>query len=274
VHELRGQVAILTGASYGIGPHIARALAREGVQLALVARSGPALEALATEIGEVGGRAIPIAADLTDPAEREALVRRAESALGPIDILVNNAGSSAGGRLHTRDAADVAGSIDINLVAPIDLSRRVLPGMLARRRGHLVHVASLAGKVPMSFFPLYSATKYGLVGFNHGLQAELHGTGVRSSAVCPGFLSGEGMWARLGGRVHPALGISSPARVARAVVVALRDGRVEQVVNPMPVRPVIALWGVAPGAGARLFRLLRVDPFLRRAAERAERGEG
>jgi short-subunit dehydrogenase len=274
VHDLRGQCAILTGASRGIGPHIARALSRAGVHLALAARSAPELDALARELAAGGARALPIATDLASAAGREALVARAEAELGPIDILVNNAGADRGGALHTRAAADVEEVAQINLVAPIELTRRLLPSMLARRRGHFVHVASLAGKVPLPFFALYSATKYGIVGFNHALQAELRGTGVRSSAVCPGFVSGEGMWARLGGRVHPALGISTPEQVARAVLAALEHGRIEQIVNPRPVRPVVAVWGVAPRAGATLFRWLRVNGFVGRAVGGADAARG
>jgi short-subunit dehydrogenase len=270
MHQLRGRTAILTGASHGLGPHIARALAREGVHLALAARSEAPLQALATELAATGVRALAVPTDLTDAAAREALVARTEAELGPIDILVNNAGAIHGGAVHTRSAAQLDEVVQVNLVAPMDLTRRVLPAMLGRRRGHLVHVASLAGKVPMPFFSLYSATKYGLVGFNHGLQAELHGTGVHSAAVCPGFVAQEGMWARLGGRVHPALGISTPERVVRAVLDAIRHDRVEQIVNPMPVRPAVAMWSTAPRAGHRMFRLLGVDAFVRRAAERGE----
>ncbi len=268
MHPLRGRLAILTGASHGIGPHIARALAREGVSLALAARSAAELSALAAELDTGTVRAIPIVVDLSTAAGRETLVARAEAELGPIDVLVNNAGIIHGGPLHTRSAADVDGITQVNLVAPIELTRRLLPGMLARRQGHVVHVASVSGKVPMAYFPLYSATKYGLVGFNHALQLELRGTGVRSSAVCPGFVADEGMWARAGGAVHPLLGISRPERVARAVVDAILHDRVEQIVNPMPVRQAIALWAVAPRAGAALFRGLGIDAFLRRATTR------
>jgi short-subunit dehydrogenase len=265
MHPLRGRIAVLTGASHGIGPHIARALAREGVSLALAARSAAELSALAAELDTATVRAIPIVVDLSTPAGRETLVSRAEAELGPIDVLVNNAGIIHGGPLHTRSAADVDEITQVNVVTPIELTRRVLPGMLARGRGHVVHVASLGGKVPMAYFPLYSATKYGLVGFNHALQFELRGTGVRSSAVCPGFVADEGMWARASGAVHPMLGISRPERVARAVVDALVHHHVERIVNPMPVRPVIALYAVAPRAGAALFRWLGIDAFLRRA---------
>lgn len=268
MHNLRGRSAVLTGASYGVGPHIARALASEGVNVALAARSAPELERLAREISTADVRAVPIAVDLATGPSREALVARAEAELGPIQILVNNAGAHHGGQLRLRTSADIEQITQLNLIAPIELTRLLLPSMMERRSGHIVHVASLAGKVPMPFFSLYTATKYGLVGFNHALQAELRGTGVHSSVVCPGSLFGEGMWARLGGGVHPALGIARPERVARAVIDAMRYGRIEQIINPRPVRPVIALWGVAPRAAHATYQLLGIETFFRKAAER------
>jgi short-subunit dehydrogenase len=267
VQQLRGQTALLTGASRGLGPHIARALAGEGMRVALAARSAAELDVLAGELRAAGVEALPVATDLTSADARQRLLARVEGELGPIDVLVNNAGAIHGGPLHHRTAARVEEVIQLNLVAPVDLTRRVLPAMLARRRGRVVHVASLGGKVPMPYFALYSATKYGLVGFNHALQAELHGTGVRSSAVVPGFVGSEGMWARLGGRAHPVIGITTPERVARAVVEVIARDEVERIVNPRPVRPVVALWGVAPRAASALFRRLGVDAFLRRAAD-------
>jgi short-subunit dehydrogenase len=261
----------LTGASRGIGPHIARSLAREGVNLALVARASAELQEVAREIAAAGVRAVPMPTDLASATAREALVERAEAELGPIDILVNSAGVHHAGPLHTRSAQHVDEVLEVNLAASIDLTRRLLPSMLGRRSGHVVHLASLAGKVPLPFFSIYTATKYGIVGFNNALQIELRGTGVRSSAICPGTVSAEGMWARTGRGAHPALGAPTPQRVARAVVDAIKHDRVEQIVNPLPTRPVVALWAVTPRAGAAVYRLLRIDKFFRRAAEGGER---
>jgi short-subunit dehydrogenase len=118
------------------------------------------------------------------------------------------------------------------------------------------------------------ASKYGLVGFNHCLQTELHGSGVYSSAVCPGFVSQEGMWARLNRKVHPAFGLSAPERVVTAVDQSYKaHNKVEVIVNPLPVRPVILLWALAPGIATRLFRWLRIDQSLQGAALQLEGDE-
>jgi short-subunit dehydrogenase len=112
--------------------------------------------------------------------------------------------------------------IETNMMASILLTRPLLPDML-RRRGHLVQVSSLAGKTGLPYLSVYVATKYALVGFNYCLHTELHGTGVYSSAVCPGFIVQEGMWARLNRKIHPAFGLSTPERVATAVATDWSD---------------------------------------------------
>lgn len=270
LHELRDRTAILTGASYGVGPHIARALAGAGVHLALTARSAEPLERLAAELGSTGVRAVAIPADVTDGGQRDALVARATEALGPIDILVNNASLLDAGRLHTRSAATVRAVLETNLIAPMLLTRRVLGDMLARGRGHVVQVASMAGKIGLPYSSTYTASKHGLVGFSQSLQGELRGTGVQASVVCSGFIAGDGMWARLDRRIHPAFGLSRPERVAHAVLRVLRRGSVEVLVNPLPVRPAIAAWALAPGLARGMFRALGIDAFMRGVAAQVE----
>lgn len=267
---MKGKTAILTGAAYGVGPYIARALAREGVSVALAARSADRLERVAQELSKLPAKVVVIPTDLRNAQAREALVARAEVELGAVDILVNNASVHYAGRLHVRTPGQIDAVIETNLAAPIALTRRVLPTMLQRGTGHVVQIASLAGKVGMPYLSVYSATKYGLVGFTHALQAELRGTGVHASVVCPGFVKDEGMWARVGRPVHIAFGLSKPEAVARAVITVLKRERVETLVNPLPVRPAVAMWALAPGIASIVFRALRIDQFMRGAALQVE----
>lgn len=269
--RVKGWNAVVTGGSYGFGPHIARALAEEGANVALVARSAEALNARAAELREVGVRALAVPLDLLEEGAPEALVARVERDLGPIDILVNNAGAHSGGRLHRRTAREVDRLLDLNLRVPIQLTRRALPGMLERGRGHVVQISSLAGKMGASYASLYSASKYGVVGFTHALQGELDDTGVHASVVCPGFASGAGMWARADLEVHPLFGLSEPEHVARGVLKAIRRKKVEVIVNPLPVRYGVAAWALAPGLAYRLFRMAGVVSFLREFGLQAER---
>ena len=134
----------------------------------------------------------------------------------------------------------------------MDLTRIVLPGMLERRRGHIVNMASLAGKVPPAYLASYAATKHGVVGFTHALRAE-NGDGrpVGFSAICPGFVSRVGMFGRLEHRVSAprSLGTVPPESVGDAVVRAIRKNLAEVIVNNGPVRPLILLNALAPRAG-------------------------
>jgi short-subunit dehydrogenase len=255
---------LLTGASRGIGPHIARALAREGVDLAVTARSADQLRAIASELGALGVRAVAVPADLRNAAERERLVRDADALLGGIDILVNNAALDSSGAFASLDLPTLAATIDTNLTAPMHLTSLVLPGMRERRAGHIVNVASLAGKKAVPYEALYGGTKAGLIEWTSALRIELHGSGVSLSAICPGYVTGEGMFARWGVAPPRLVGSTTPSAVANAVVRAIRQDRAEVLVNSMPVRFWLALYALAPGFTARLVDLVGLTAFQRR----------
>lgn len=261
--ELRGGLTLVTGGSRGLGPYIARALAREGMNVVLTARDAAGLEQVAASVHALGVRAAVVPADLTSAADRERLARDAD-ALGPIDVLVNNAGVEPEGSFATQDAATIAQTIEVNVTAPIHLARLLLPGMLARRRGHLVHLASLAGKKGAPYDAVYSGTKAALIEWSSGLRSELRGTGVGSSAICPGYVTGEGMFARFRMRPPPMLGSCTPEQVARAVVRAIRKDEPEIIVNSLPVRPLLGLYQLFPSLGERLLGWLGVTEFQRR----------
>ena len=243
--ELRGAVTILTGASRGIGPHIARALAREGAHLALSARDAEALERVAAEIRGLGAR-------------------EAERALGPVDLLVNNAAIENEGPFTRLDTAAITTTIATNLDAPIQLTRLVLDGMLGRRRGHVVNVASLAGKKGVPYAAVYAGTKAGLIEWTGALRLELHGTGVSLSSICPGFVTGEGMFARSGLAPAPMIGSCTPQEVAAAVVRAVRRDEPEVFVNSRPMRPLLVVAAVAPRIAERLIRAIGLVDLQRR----------
>ena len=262
--ELRGAVALLTGASRGIGPVVAEALAREGTHLALVARDGPALEALASRLRARGARAVALPADLGVAGARAAVVARAEEALGPIALLVNGAAIESGGPFGGLDLATVAATVEVNLVAPMHLTALVLPGMLRRGRGHVVNVASLGGKEGVPFEAVYCGTKAGLVEWTAALRCELRGSGVSLSAICPGFVTGEGMFARSGIPPPALLGSCTPEEVAAAVVRAVRRDAAEIIVNSLPVKPLLALGALSSRAGAWILDRLGIFDFQRR----------
>ena len=159
-----------------------------------------------------------------------------------------NAGLPGSGDLGTFSPAELDRAIDVNLRAPMQLTRALLPGMLERGSGHLVFVSSLAGKVPAAGSTVYSATKFGLRGFGDSLHDELHGTGVGATTVFPGFISDAGMFADSGVKLPPGVGTKPPEDVAAAVIDGIESGRAEIDVAPIAVRATGKLAGLAPAA--------------------------
>ena len=264
MNHLHGSCALVTGASRGIGPHIARALARAGANVALTARDAPALEALAVELRTLGVKSVAVPVDLAHAGEREALVERATAELGSIDVLVNNAGVEYGGEFAALPADDIATMVELNMTAPIHLARLVLPGMLERRRGHIVTIASLGGKKGAPYDAVYSATKAGLIEWTGAVRGEVHGSGVSLSAVCPGFVTGEGMFAKFGIPPPRTVGSCTPQDVARAVVRAIQEDVPELIVNSVPVRPLLALHALSPRLGLWLTDRIGITEFQRK----------
>jgi short-subunit dehydrogenase len=245
--DISGARVLLTGATGGLGQAIARALAGRGAHLVLTGRRTDVLEPLAAETG-----GDVIAVDLADRAAVEQLAARA----GDVDVLVANAGIPGSGRLESYSVEQLDRVLDVNLRAPVVLARSLLPGMLERRRGHLVFVSSLSGKVASVSSSLYSATKFGLRGFALGLREDLHGTPVGVSTVFPGFIREAGMFAESGVRLPPYVGTKSPEDVARAVVRGIEKDRAEIDVAPLGLRAGAVLGGLAPELSGRVSRRL------------------
>ena len=270
MEQRRGTNALVTGAAGGLGHAIARALAAEGVNLALSdLPATPFLGELVEELRARGVRVEAVTADLTQRDDTVSLIAKAEEALGPIDILVNNAGLEFGGRFETNSIDEIEAITDVNLKALMVLTRQALPGMLARRRGHVVNIASLAGKTTPPSLATYVATKHGVVGFTHSLRAEHGSEPVSFSAICPAFVGREGMYGRLEADLPDPpwyLKPFPPERVGEAVIGAIRDDRAEVIVNERPLKWLVALSSLAPGLMAKAAN----SPWARRFSQEAE----
>ena len=267
--ELRGAGALVTGAAGGIGLYIARSLASQGANVAVSDLPGTDLAGLADELGGRGVEAKPVPADLIDPGERERLIRDTTEAIGPIDVLVNNAGLEFGGGFLHSSREELEAITAVNLLAVMDLTRLALPGMLERRRGHVVNMASLAGKMSTMYLATYAATKHGVVGFTNSLRAEYADEPVGFSYICPGFVGRVGMYGRLEREVGEAprwLKTVPPERVGEAVVKAIREDRAEMIVNEGPIRPALGLYALWPRAAMRLLANRRTREFSARYA--------
>ena len=234
--SLAGQVALVTGASSGIGAATARELARRGATVALAARRADALDAQVQAIQASGGVASAIPADVTDPAQIAALVAQVIERYGQIDILVNNAGIGWQRAFATTAPEDIARMLDTNLRGVILLTHAVLPGMLAHHHGAIISVASVAGHVAVD--PLYSATKYGVRGFSLSLRRQLLGSGVSVSVVSPGYIDTPLTSYRRGRMPGPQL-------IANAIAGLVERPR-REVVAPWWYRFPIALERAAP----------------------------
>jgi short-subunit dehydrogenase len=259
--------AILTGASRGIGPYIARSLAAAGYNLVLASRSRPELEALARELEASGTRTVVAAVDLTDEAAIEALVQTAERELGPIDVLVNNAGGDPQREFDAMSWSENEAIVRLNLIAPLQLSHRVLPGMLQRGRGHIVSISAIAGRVGFPYLEVYAAAKEGLIGFTRVLRQDYRARGVSASVVILGAIRGAGQGQRTSdemGTKMPRAATSPATDVAKAVVRAITADRSEIVVMPGPGRLVLALLELFPSLGATLNRLSGANATMAR----------
>jgi uncharacterized protein len=247
--QLDGATTLLTGASGGIGRAIARALDAQGARVLLSGRRVEQLEQLRAEL-RGGAECLP--ADLSEDGAAAALAERA----GAVDVLVANAGLPAAGHIDDFTAEELDRALDVNLRAPLQLTRELLPGMLDRGRGHIVLVSSLAGKVAPMRSSLYSATKFGLRGFAAGLRQDVEGSGVGVTVVYPGFVSEAGMFADSGARLPSWVGTATPDQVAAAVVRGIEKDRAEIDVAPFGLRAGTLLGSLAPVTAARVQRRL------------------
>lgn len=221
------RVAVVTGASSGIGEAIAVELARRGHQLVLVARRTDRLEALAARVDQ---KAHVLTADLSKRAERAVLPERvAELGLIP-DVLVNNAGLSVGAPIANSPPEQQLNLVEVDVAAVVDLCSRFIPGMMERNCGALLNVSSLAGFLPVPGQAAYAAAKAFVLSYTEGLRSELRGTGVTATALCPGpvatgFDDAAGFGVGERAAVLPGFMWKSADAVARAGLDGLEDGK-------------------------------------------------
>lgn len=258
--RLDGRTALVTGATGGIGNAIARALHERGAEVVLTGRRIEALEELRAELGN---RARPVRADL---ASADAVRMLLEDA-GRVDVLVANAALPGSGALDEYSPEEIDRALDVNLRAPIQLARALLPAMLERRSGHLVFISSMSGKVANEGASIYCATKFGLRGFSGALHEDLRGTGVGVTTVFPGFISDAGMWADTGESLPAGVTTRTPEQVADAVVRGIATNRSEIDVAPPVLRASGWVAGAAPGAIAAISRTMGGSDLAARMAE-------
>jgi len=269
MERLQGATALVTGATSATGRAICGRLAHAGVNVIASGRREEVLAAVVAELTAAGVEAAAVPADLADRGGLERLVERAEAALGAIDVLVHGAGVEPVAAFTAYCREELAEAIEIDLVAPLLLTHRVLPGMLERGRGHVVFVSSLAGKFGPAYNEPYAAAKAGLLGLNQSLRAEYRSAPVGFSAVLPGFTAGDEMYEGMreeDRRPARLIGRTTVAEVAGRVIEAIVDDRPELLEVGSPIRPLLALAELSPRLAEWLSDRLGTSRSFRRAA--------
>jgi NADP-dependent 3-hydroxy acid dehydrogenase YdfG len=256
LRPLPGRVVAITGAARGIGRATAEACVRAGMRVAI---GDLDLVAAQRTAAELGGGTIAIELDVCDRASVARFLDQVEARLGPLDVLVNNAGIMQLGRLVDEDDATARRQVDINVHGVLHGMKEALPRMLARNAGHVVNMASTAGKAGFAGGATYSGTKHFVVGVSEAARFELRGSGVEISCVMPGIVKTE----LATGLPEPRfVKHTEPATVAAAIVDVLRAPRFDVFV-PREIGPLMRVAGVLPRAAREaLSRALKADRVL------------
>ncbi len=231
--NIKGKTVILTGASRGIGTFIARELAQKQATIICVSRSQASLDKICAEINDLGGKGIGITFDISKVERIPELMDEIKRLTGSfhVDILINNAGIEIYRAFQNYSLKEIQSVLSVNLLAAIEITRLVLPSMLKQGSGHIVNIASLAGKTGHPYDSIYSASKAGLIMWADALRQELAYTNVEVSSICPGYVSEQGLLADTGIPSPSMAGISTPEKVAIAVCRAIEQNQAEAIVN-------------------------------------------
>ena len=222
--EIANRVAVVTGGARGIGAAIAESLLRRGAIVAILDRDEPTAKQTAAALSSVGPAVRAYALDVTDLDAFKAALDTIEAELGPIDFLINNAGIMPLGGFLDQDPATDRRQIEVNLFGVLNGMRAALPLMQRRGRGHIVNIASVAGRIPTPWATVYSASKFAVIGATESVRIEFENSGIDFSYVMPALVDTELISGTGRPRFPPPV---KPAAVANAVLRALTTGKVE-----------------------------------------------
>src|SRR5579883_876874 len=269
---IAGKTVLLTGASGGIGVFIARALAKERATVVSVSRSKEKLDKISAEVEVAGGRGISIPFDISKVEELSVLVQQINQIAGPIDIVINNAAIEKYRPFQGYSLQDIQSILTTNLVAAMELTRLLLPSMIARNDGHIVNIASGSGKKGAPYNSIYSATKAGLIVWTDAIRQELANTNVEVSVVCPGYTEA-GMFLKFGLPAPSLARVSQPTDVAIAVIRAIEQNQGEVMLDGFLTRLLFSIIQLSPKVGDDIYRWIGLTKLNQSCAANQIRAE-
>jgi short-subunit dehydrogenase len=259
-----GLTALVTGASSGIGRALALRLASGGARVALVARRARELESLAAEIREAGGDALALPCDVAERDQVAAACARALERYGAVDLLVNNAGYGHHRPFLDWDVEDMERVMRVNYFGALYFTKQLLPQMVARGRGWIVFVSSVAGRIASPDEAAYAASKFALVGLAEALSLEVEDAGVHVLTVCPGVIRTPFFDAEALERMPPVSRrrMVEPEGLVDAILRALARGA-REITHPRGIAPAYVIQALAPGFMRRMVRRSTLDALAR-----------
>lgn len=267
--KLENKVALLTGASSGIGAVLAKSLSVEGAEVIGVGRSEMGLNKTKMDVEISGGKFHSISFDISNVSNLSQLKSKVENLTGGIDILINNAGIEEYNYFQNYSLEYVQKITSVNLIAPMEITRQFLPELL-QKSGHIVNICSLAAKKGESFNATYSATKGGLALFTDALRQELQGSSVGVSALFPGLVNDVGMFSDSRVKAPLVLGTISSKKVAKALIKVIKHNKPEIIINSAPLRPLLAIDALFPNFGNWFARTTGITTFCKNRADLGE----
>ena len=265
--NLIGKTAIVTGASRGIGVHIVDYLTKNSINVIGIARSIEGLRATANIVKNNNGEFSYLEFDLSNTSKISNLVDQIKN----VDYLINNAGIEIYREFQNYQFDELEKIIKVNLIGPMELTRQLIT-QIKQKKGHIINIASLAGKKGVIYNGVYSATKSGLILWSDALDQELKKSGVGVTAICPGYIAETGMFNDGGYPPPPFLGESDPRKVGKAVIDAITTKKKEIIVNSGPIRPLLAIAQIFPSLSDTIINWFGVPELCRKRAFESKGG--
>ncbi|WP_071188670.1 SDR family NAD(P)-dependent oxidoreductase [Trichormus sp. NMC-1] len=264
--SIAGKTVLLTGATGGIGVYIARALAQEKATVLAVSRSPEKLEQLCAEIEKTGNKCISFCFDISKVTELAILLEQINEITDTIDILINNAAIEKYRSFQNYTLEDIQSILTTNLITGMELTRLILPKMIAQNSGHIVNIASGSGKKGAPYNSIYSASKAGLIMWTDAVRQELADSNIGISVVCPGYTNA-GMFHAFGLSAPLLARVSEPTEVAIAVIKAIQHNQPEVMLDGILTKLLFSNIQLFPKFGDVIFRWIGINKLNQTCAE-------